>query len=703
MSATTARVSPTIDDQNTIVVRAVKKYFGPTRALDGASFTARAGEIHAIVGGNGCGKSTLAKVISGVLPIDSGSVSILGEAPSSPAESRALGISTVYQEVLVADESSVVDNIFMGSDALFTKSMAQDLKVRRAADLMRELAGEPIDPHTLVGTLPLGIKQWITIARALLSRPRILILDESSAALDFDSTERLFAQMRTLRDGGTTVVIVTHRIAELIRISDRATVLRDGRDVGVLEKHEITERNLLALMTGDELADAHRGGSAPQPRSHAAVLRAAQLALSPGGRVFDFELRRGEIVGVAGLDGQGQDGFVRVLAGVRAAAEGGVQVAGRDGGWQAIRTQADAAAGKLVYVSGDRKREGIFAALSIFENMVMPLYREKRHGGVLGIIDSEALAATFRREAERLLIKFGARSDKITSLSGGNQQKVLIGRGFAMRPDIIVLNDPARGIDVGAKTELYKHLRQFAAEGKSVVYLSSELEEFLGFATRVLVFRDGAPFDGFDGASLDPRRVLEAMFGQTKGEGLRTMHGPTPSRFAAAAAPADSAASPDGVRVTVRVPEAIRPVPARPVTVPAGPPERPATLAPVAPGGKRICIVEFAPDDSAAPGGGNERQPGCRQPVQPVSGRAIQSVPVDADQPVFHPARSGDLAVQHTDEQCRHRQRCDCGNTADFGDVRADGLGHLRARHRRSVDRAVDRLRQCHDDLTARR
>ncbi len=593
MSDTATRILPGAVDQDTIIVRSVKKYFGPTRALDGASFTARAGEIHAVVGGNGCGKSTLAKVISGVLPIDGGSVSILGETPASPAESRALGISTVYQEVLVADESTVVDNIFMGSDALFTKSMPQEDKVRRAADLMRELAGEPVDPFTLVGTLPLGLKQWITIARALLSRPRILILDESSAALDFDSTERLFTQMRALRDGGATVVIVTHRIAELIRISDRATVLRDGRDVGVLEKHEITERNLLALMTGDELAGEHRDHVAPRHRGEAAVLRAEDLALTAEGRHFDFELRRGEIVGIAGLDGQGQDAFVRILAGVRSASNGTVQVADRHGGWRTIRSLVDAVGGKVVYVSGDRKREGIFASLSIFENMVMPLYREKRRGGVLGIIDGEALGATFRREAERLLIKFGARGDKITSLSGGNQQKVLIGRGFAMRPDIIVLNDPARGIDVGAKTELYKHLRQFAADGKSVVYLSSELEEFIGFATRVIVFRDGAPFDAFDGRGLDPRRILEAMFGQTAGQGLASAHGPTPARFADAAAPA-SADSPDGVRVVVRVPPALKPSAARPVPATATPRE----LAPApGAGGRKIRIVEFPRDD----------------------------------------------------------------------------------------------------------
>jgi ribose transport system ATP-binding protein len=558
MSLQTADIQTSSPAPETVIVRNVKKYFGPTRALDGASFSARAGEIHAVVGGNGCGKSTLAKVVSGILPIDSGSVSILGEAPSTPAESRALGISTVYQEVLVADESSVVDNIFMGADSLFSKKMSQDKKVARAAELMQELAGEPVDPHAIVGTLPLGLKQWITIARALLSEPKILILDESSAALDFDSTERLFAKMRSLRDGGTTVLIVTHRIAELIRISDRATVLRDGRDVGVLEKDQITEKNLLALMTGDDEAGAHRDHKAPQPRADDIAMRADRLSIAPGARAFDFTLRRGEIVGIAGLDGQGQDAFVRVLAGINEAHSGLVEVRDRHGVMHAVRSLADAVANRIAYVSGDRKREGIFATLSIFENMVMPLYREKRRAGILGIIDRATLGTIFQREAENLMIKFGMRDDRITSLSGGNQQKVLIGRGFAMRPDIIVLNDPARGIDVGAKAELYKHLRAFAAEGKSVLYMSSELEEFIGFATRVIVFRDNAPFDAFDGRALDPKSILEAMFGQTDGSGLAGVSGLTPGQDVHAGIAAPARASGDGVRVAVTIPDDIR-------------------------------------------------------------------------------------------------------------------------------------------------
>ena len=234
--------------QGDIYVQDVHKYFGVTRALNGVNFNANFGEIHAIVGGNGCGKSTLAKVMSGVLPIDKGKVSVLGHTPTSPVMARNMGIATVFQEVMIAEESSVVDNLFVGSDDFWFKNFTQREKVLKAQEIMEDLVGEYVDPYTQAFNLSLPIKAWITIARAFLrENTKVLILDESSAALDFDSTERLFKKMRELRDKGVAVFIVTHRIAELVRISDKATVMRDGKDVGVLEKNDLNEKNLNLL------------------------------------------------------------------------------------------------------------------------------------------------------------------------------------------------------------------------------------------------------------------------------------------------------------------------------------------------------------------------------------------------------------------------------------------------------------------------
>ena len=468
-------------------------------------------------GGNGSGKSTLAKVVSGVLPINSGQVSVLGHAPATPHEARALGIATVFQEVLVADECSIVDNLFLGADHLWSRSLSSPAKLRAARSLMAELTGSELEVEMLVGGLALSTKQWIVIGRALLSRPKVLILDKSSAALDLDSTERLFAKMRELRDAGSAVIFVTHRIAELIRVSDRATVLRDGRDVGVLEKRDITEKNLLGLMTGKPPSTPVSASTARDVLRHDVIMRTPRLKIWPDGSAIDFSLHKGEILGVTGLGGQGQNDFVRVLAGVQRAAEGTPLVRDHAGGFSEIRGLFDAARCAVVYVSGDRKREGIFANLSIFENLLMPLYSRTARGGRLAIIAWNVLSAVFDWEVARLSIKMGDRSNLITSLSGGNQQKVLIGRAFALNPEILVLNDPARGVDVGAKSELYKYLAAFAARGNSVIYLSSEIEEFIGFCTRVIVFRHGAVFDEFTGSAIEPARILEAMFGQTQG------------------------------------------------------------------------------------------------------------------------------------------------------------------------------------------
>lgn len=499
-----------------IAIVGVRKSFGMTKALNGCNFSANLGEIHAIVGGNGCGKSTLAKVISGVIPIDAGQVSVLGRSPAAPHEARAAGIATVFQEVLVADDCSVVENLYLGADSLWSRALSTTEKYETAKSLMKELTGLPIDPDTLVGMLPLNIKQWITIGRALLCKPRVLILDESSAALDLDSTERLFAKMRAMRDAGAAVIIVTHRIAELIRVCDRATVLRDGQDVGVLEKGEITEKNLLRLMTGKSDSPTEAVQQKATEQLGGVVLRARQMKVWPQAVPVNCQLRQGEILGVAGLDGQGQSEFVRMLAGVDPTFQSAPQVQNEQGEFVDITDLKSAVNRGVSYVSGDRKREGIFANLSIFENLLMPLYRRKTRGGKLALIDWSSLDGIFDWEVERLAIRMGERGNKITSLSGGNQQKVLIGRAFALNPSILILNDPARGIDVGAKAELYRHLRDFASIGKSVIYLSSEIEEFVGFCSRVLVFRNGSVFDQFTGADIHPKPILEAMFGQTR-------------------------------------------------------------------------------------------------------------------------------------------------------------------------------------------
>jgi len=501
-----------------IYVQDVHKSFGVTKALDGVNFSANFGEIHAIVGPNGCGKSTLAKVLSGVLPIDKGKVSVVGHFPTSPVMARDLGIATVFQEVMIADEASVVDNLFIGSDDFWYKSLTIREKAKKAEELMEDLVGEYVDPNTLAINLSLPIKAWITIGRAFLrENTKVLILDESSAALDFDSTERLFNKMRQMRDSGVAVFIVTHRIAELIRISDKATVMRDGVDVGVLDKKNITEKNLLSLMTGKIEQEEQIKSVPPIPQIDEIVMKTHDLIVWPESEPVNFELHKGEILGVTGLDGHGQDDFVKMLAGVSESHSGEVEIRDTNNKYVQYNTLMEAKKLGIAFVSGDRKKEGILPNLSIYENMVIPLYRTTSRGGFLGFINWLELNGVYEWELDRLNIKTGSKSDLVTSLSGGNQQKVMIARSFGQHPKILVLNDPARGIDVNTKRDLYVHLRNYAEEGNSVVFLSSELEEFIGLCSKVLVFRHGSVFDIFENEKVEPVGLLEGMFGQSKG------------------------------------------------------------------------------------------------------------------------------------------------------------------------------------------
>lgn len=500
----------------TVKLEGVSKAFGETQALSDCNFEAVKGEVHAIVGENGSGKSTLVKVMSGVLRPDSGLVEILGGQVRSPREAIDRGLATIYQEVLVADDATVLDNLYAGREGmLFSQADDRERKTEAAA-LLKRFTRQDIDLHALVGSLPLSVKQWIVIARGILRQPKVLVLDESSAALDLDATQRLHSEIKRLKADGVTVLLVTHRIAELVRIADRATILRDGQAVGVLEKAEITEARLLDVMAAARRSTGGGTSERMQGRTLAApVIKARNVKLGPKLDAFDFHLPAGGIVGLAGLDGSGQEAFARTLAGIARPAAGRVEIRKPDGSDRELVDLEDAEREGVAWVSGDRSREGIFPLQSIFENFAIGLY--KQHLKTFGRIDRKKTGRLFDREVERLRIKTGPHLNRITSLSGGNQQKILIGRAFAAAPRIIILNDPARGVDIGTKQDLYRELRAYAEAGGSVVYLSSEIEEFPGFADRVDVFFRGSLFRSLEGDDVNEDAMLAAMFGQPVG------------------------------------------------------------------------------------------------------------------------------------------------------------------------------------------
>ena len=499
-----------VERETVVTANGVHVSFGDTHALRGADFSAQRGEIHAVVGENGSGKSTLAKSIAGVVRPQSGSIDVLGQACRSPRDARRLGLAMVFQEVLVAGTASVVDNVFLGSDGLVKRSTSERSKAQRAAEMLGRLTDSDIDPLAETASLPLDVRQWIVVARALVRNPRILVLDEATAALDLAGSARLHTEMKRIRDEGNTVLIVTHRIAELTSFADRATVLRDGVTTGVLTGSDIQEHALLRLMSGETSSPAAHVARERRPTDGPVVVRGVDLRVRHDGTPFEFELRSGEVVGIAGLDGQGQTTFVRALVGMAPLAGGALSASTTGGAPTEITNPRAATDAGIAFVSGDRKRDGIFPNLSIQENFAAGLYRRHSTGSR---IDFKAIRKLFDQQVERLAIKLGRPGDPIDSLSGGHQQKVLIGRALASDPAVIVLNDPARGVDIRTKAELHRYLREQADAGRAVIYLSSELEEFPGLCDRVAVFRDHGLAEWVDGEAIEPDTVLKAMFG----------------------------------------------------------------------------------------------------------------------------------------------------------------------------------------------
>jgi ABC-type sugar transport system ATPase subunit/ribose/xylose/arabinose/galactoside ABC-type transport system permease subunit len=491
-------------------IEGLAKAFGPTVALRGARLDLRAGEVHALMGENGSGKSTLVKILSGVHRPDHGEV-LIEQSPLravSPRAAGAAGVATVFQEVQSVPGQTVLDNLWLGTDGIFRRTDASGGRGERARAVLTELLGDC--PDTLLaapaGSLSLSERQAVAIGRALLRSPKVLILDEATSALDVATRDRLFAAIRRRTDAGSAVLFISHRMDEVDEIADRVTVLRSGQSVATLDRGDATPARLVELMTGGEHLVQQDAQHAARPET-----RTGEIVLDAGG----LSLRAGEIVGLAGLEGQGQDEYLtslRLAAGPAAGAPDGTGV-------------------RIAYVARDRREESIFPPLSIRENFTAATMRQDTRGG---LISASAASARFAPYVSRLRIRLGRDSDAITTLSGGNQQKVVIARALASAPQVLLLNDPTRGVDIGAKRDIYALLRELAAAGLAIVMLSTEVDEHLELMDRVLVFRDGAPAAELDRGALTRAAIVGAFFGAVLPRGddspqTRPAHGGAPA------------------------------------------------------------------------------------------------------------------------------------------------------------------------------
>jgi ABC-type sugar transport system ATPase subunit len=490
----------------------ISKRFGGVAALRDVSFAIARGEIHALVGENGAGKSTLMKILAGILQPDSGQVYLRREPVTlnSPLAARRAGVSIVSQELALFPHLSIAGNIFANREAVYGIGILNKRAMRREAERVLREMGVALDPARKVAALGIGEKQLVEIARTLHQQSEIVIMDEPNSALSAHESERLFELLRRLRDRGLTIIYVSHRLEEVFSISDRITVIRDGRYQGTWRIAETSVSRVITAMIGRQLEESY-----PVRQSLAddapVVLSARGLAAEPALVDASFELRAGEILGFAGLEGSGFEEVFNVLFGLRSPSAGTVVYAN---GRPPARSPFAAIRQGLALVPANRRDEGLMTGWSIRRNASLAVL--DRLLVVLGVIDRRGERRLATDSVKKLSIATDSIDKRVVNLSGGNQQKVVLAKWLATGPTILILNDPTRGVDVGAKSEIYRLCAELARSGLGLLFASSEIEETLGMCDRMLVFRKGLVVHEFARGQATKAEVMEWVAGRTE-------------------------------------------------------------------------------------------------------------------------------------------------------------------------------------------
>jgi ribose transport system ATP-binding protein len=463
----------------------IEKIFPGVHALKQAQFELRAGEVHALVGENGAGKSTLMKILTGIYQRDGGTVEVLGQPVqiSNTREAQALGISMIHQELNLMRDLSIAENIFIGREPM-RGFMLDDKKLRQMTQDLLTFLNINLNPDTLVKNLSVAKQQMVEIAKALSYKgTRILIMDEPSAALTEAEIEDLFRFIRQLRERGVGIIYISHRMNELQVISDRITVMRDGQHVGTVNTYESTLDQIISMMVGRIIYEEPKSYSSV-PEDAPVVLEVRNL-LSTQVNNVSFSLRRGEILGIAGLMGAGRTELARLISGADKRISGEILINGMPA---QVSTPRDSVQCGIGYLSEDRKQFGLCLGLSVANNVALPTLEDFSNGLV---VNDKKIHQVSREYKERIDIRTPTVDTPVISLSGGNQQKVVISKWLVKDCDVLIFDEPTRGIDVGAKNEIYKLMNQLAASGKSIIMISSELPELLRMSDRIAVMCEG--------------------------------------------------------------------------------------------------------------------------------------------------------------------------------------------------------------------
>jgi rhamnose transport system ATP-binding protein len=488
--------------------RDISKSFAGLRALNGVSFDLRAGEVHALVGENGAGKSTFIKIVTGAEQPDAGIIAIDGRVVPhlDPHASRDLGIAAIYQQPSLFPHLTVAENIAMGLErGTLWRRVDRGARRRRAADLLERI-GASVDPDARVAALTMPEQQVVEIAKALGSDARIVIMDEPTASLSEREVERLFGVIARLREHGVGIIYISHRLEEIAAIADRVTVLRDGETIATRAASDVTRADLIRMMVGRELdavfpkRDVAAGDTALEARG--------LTNRRTGVHDVSFSVRRGEILGIAGLVGSGRTQLAETLFGLSPADAGEIVVSGRR---VRIHSPAAAIALGIGYVPEDRRQHGVVLEMSIAANASLANLAAVSRGG---LIDRTAEETNAGRYVDRFRIKAPSVGVEVGSLSGGNQQKVALARWLSIRPAVLILDEPTQGVDVGSKAEIHALMQDLAAEGMAVIMISSELPEILGMSDRIAVMHAGTIRRVFARGEADAPAILAVALGQ---------------------------------------------------------------------------------------------------------------------------------------------------------------------------------------------
>jgi ribose transport system ATP-binding protein len=473
------------NDNSLLRMESISKAFPGVQALQAVDFEAHRGQIHALVGENGAGKSTLMNVLTGALTADSGQI-VWRDQPVqilNPSDAQQLGISMIHQELSLIPYLTVGQNVFLGREPKRALPGLIDWPTlyRETAALLARLKLE-VDPRATVDELSIAQQQMVEVAKALSFNADLIAMDEPTSSLTDVETEILFKVMHGLRQEGVAIIFISHRLEEVFRISDRVTVLRDGRHIATAPTEELSHARVVELMVGRELGEMYPGGQAD---ARDVILEAEALGDGQQLKEVSFQLRGGEILGLAGLIGAGRTALAETLFGLRKAATGQIRLAGQP---VKIHAPRQAIGHGLGFVPEDRKLQGLFLDMALRENVIMSAMRLVTRLGFVNRAQANRVAGEF---VGRLDIRTPSLRQRVRNLSGGNQQKVIIARWLTLHPQVLILDEPTRGVDVGAKAEIHSLMRQLADEGMAVLMISSELPEILGISDRIMVMHEG--------------------------------------------------------------------------------------------------------------------------------------------------------------------------------------------------------------------